>query len=459
MAPLSPQRLAGLAGGRIGIWGLGREGRAALDHLRRWVPGARFEVLLDDAGEEAAARRLLAGWDDVRVLAGAARPASLGGYDLIVKSPGVSLYRPEIVAARSAGLTVTSATQLWFDLPPRGRVAFVTGTKGKSTTVSMLAAMLVRAGIPAAAVGNIGRPPLAADDLEPRPEVWVLELSSYQAADLDATADLGVLLNLYPEHLTWHGGEERYFADKLRPFGGLPPGAAVINRADRRIRERLDLFHDPVFFNDPAGLHSCDGALWDGGRRLASLGELPLSGEHDLVNACAALAAARALGAATDPCLEALGEHRPLPHRLQRLGERDGLLWVDDSLSTIPEATVAAVAAFAGRPVTVLVGGHDRGVEYGGLAARLVAAPVQAVICLPESGARVAAALRAELQRVDSPARPALFEAAGLEEAVEIARRETPKGGVVLLSPAAASFGRFRDYRERGAAFAAAAGL
>jgi len=187
---------------------------------------------------------------------------------------------------------------------------------------------------------------------------------------------------------------------------------------------------------------------------LIPVSELALVGRHNHENACAALAATELLGHDATAVAPALAGFRGLPHRLFPVGERDGVLYVDDSISTTPQSAMAAIRTFAPRPTTVLLGGYDRGLDYCELARLLAYEGVEAVATLPPSGRRIAAELRAI-----GAARPEVFEAADLVEAVEWARRRTPTGGVVLLSPAAPSYGAFRNFEERGEAFARAAGF
>jgi len=449
-------RLADLAGRRVAVWGLGEEGRSALRAVRRYAPDAELAGI-DDRSPPAAGAALAASLG-AEVLIGGAALAALARFDVVVKSPGVSLYRPEIAAARERGVRFTSATRLWFAERPDARAVCVTGSKGKSTTAALLAALLAAAGRRVALAGNIGRPLL--DRVGPRPpedepELWVIELSSYQTADLAAAPAVAVLLNLYPEHLSWHGSVDRYYRDKLRLFARLAPGAAVVNRRGGDVARFAARFAEATWFNQSGALDARDGAIFDGEERLTAATELALAGRHNLENACGALAAARRLGHEPRALVEPLRAFRGLPHRLYPLGERDGLLWVDDSISTIPQSAVAAIEAFAGRPLTLLAGGHDRGVDPAPLIDRLRAGDVGAVVTLPDSGTELARRLRAARLGPGTVVR----EAADLAAAVAIARRETPTGGVVLLSPAAASFGRFADYRERGRAFARAAGL
>jgi len=437
-------RLGDLAGRRVALWGFGREGRATLHALRRVLPDLPVTVVDEGTpSEEPTGAELLTGPEGV---------AALGGFDVVVKSPGISLYRPEVEALRRRGVTVTSATRLWFAEPRRGRTLCVTGTKGKSTTASLLAHLLRAAGEVVELRGNIGRPLL--DEAEREPTAWVVELSSYQTADLDADPDVAVLLNLFPEHLDWHGDVETYYRDKVRLVAGLKRGRAVLNRTDRKTQELLDDVKDAVYFNDPAGFHVEGGEIRRGDRALIAVSELALAGRHNHENACAALAAVQCLGHDVAGVVPALTTFRGLPHRLCPVGERDGVLYVDDSISTTPQSAMAAIRTYAPRPTTVLLGGYDRGLGYGELARFLVDSGVEAVATLPASGVRIAA----ELSELGAR-RPEVFEASDLEEAVAWARRRTPPGGVVLLSPAAPSYGAFRNFEERGEAFARAAGI
>lgn len=453
-------RLAEFAGRRVALWGFGREGRSTYRALRRVLPGLPLTVL-DDAHlpPEASDVRIVSGRDAVATVLSdtVLSDTVLGDFDVIVKSPGISLYRPEVLEAKRRGVHVTSATRIWFAEHPDARVVCVTGTKGKSTTASLVAHLLRAAGVVAELRGNVGRPLLDPPDVEPK--VWVIEISSYQAADLVADPSVAVLLNLFPEHLDWHGDVETYYRDKLRLFAHQRRGVAVVNRADPVSLGFSETFQRPVYFNDPRGFHVAGGAVRDGEREVLPVARIALPGAHNHGNVCAALAAVRCLLPEIDPAslVPAVESFRSLPHRLMPLGERDGVLYVDDSISTTPQSTMAALATFADRPVTVLVGGYERHLDYDELARELVTRPVHAVVTLPPSGARIAGAVRRELGASAGP--PALIEAADLEEAVAAARRVTPAGGVVLLSPAAPSYGAFRNFEERGEAFAREAGF
>ena len=184
-----------------------------------------------------------------------------------------------------------------------------------------------------------------------------------------------------------------------------------------------------------------------------------LARPHNRSNLCAALAVAKSLDLDPAAALEAASGFRGLPHRQQELGEIGGVLFVDDSISTIPESTLAALAVYAGRDITVILGGHDRGIDYGKLVEKAVAGAAKAVICLGDSGERIYSLARQQSRPGGTADLCKIHRAQSMEDAVAYARQVTPPGGVVLLSPAAPSYGQYRDYIERGRDFAAKAGL
>jgi UDP-N-acetylmuramoylalanine--D-glutamate ligase len=445
-------RLADLAGRRVAVWGAGREGRAAWRALRARLPGQRLAVLCRPDEVDEARGFVDAATD---VVAGDPDAAALARYDVVVKSPGISPYKPPVPEAQAAGVAFVSGTALWFAERPLARTIAVTGTKGKSTTTALIAHLLRAAGLRVALCGNIGVPLLELLDPPAEPDWWVMELSSFQTRDMAAAPEIAVVLNVFPEHLDWHGDAARYRADKLAILGSASraPRVAVVN-AELRGDVPLAAATDAVWLGDASGWHVDERGVRRGQQLLAPTSALPLAGRHNAYNACAALAAVQAAGVDPVQVATALATFRALPHRLQPLGERDGLEYVNDSIATTPYATLAALALYAERSVTVLVGGHDRGVSWAAFRAAMQARAVHAVIAIGAHGARIADAL------AGLPAdAPQVHRVATLDEAVARARAVTPRGGVVLLSPGAPSFGAFRDYVERGRRFAELAGF
>ena len=446
-------RISQLEGRRVALWGWGREGRAAWRAVRARLPALPLTLFCNEAeaGEAASLGDPLL---DTRTRAGV---EALSAFDVVVKSPGISPYRPEALAAAARGTRFIGGTALWFAEHPDARTVCVTGTKGKSTTTSLLAHLLRAGGHRTALAGNIGLPLLEVPE-EPAPEFWAIELSSYQTGDVAASGvrpEVAVVLNLFPEHLDWHGSEARYVEDKLALVTAARPRTAVLNAADPRLAA-LELPDSRiVWFNRADGWHLRGDALYRGDAFVFDTAAVPLPGRHNRGNLCAVLAAIETLGVEAAPLAPAALDFRPLPHRLQWLGERDGLGWVNDSISTTPHASLAALDCHRGRRVAILLGGHDRGLDWSGFASHLDAEAPAAVVTMGGNGPRI----HALLEPLAAGGRFVLEAAADLPDAVVRARRLLDGEGIVLLSPGAPSFGAYRDYTERGRHFAALAGF
>jgi UDP-N-acetylmuramoylalanine--D-glutamate ligase len=382
------------------------------------------------------------------LLIGPLAQAGLEDFDILVRSPGISLYRASLQRAVAAGVAVTSPSNLWFEAHRDQRTVCVTGTKGKSTTCALLAHVLAACGQTVRLAGNIGKPLLDCDDRGV--DWWVIELSSYQLADLQAEPTLAVILNLSPEHLDWHRGVDAYRRDKLRLATLAGERPLILNAADPLLRTDLAGRGNARWFNSADGIRVAGRRLYEGDRELPLRIPDGLPGSHNLSNVAAVLTVAREIGLAPATAAAALASFQPLPHRLQLLGERSGLRFVNDSISSTPVATAAALESFAGESVTLIVGGLDRGLDWGPYMPAFAARPPFAVIGVPDNGPRIVASLRAA--GISPPA--GLHEAADLAAAVVLATGITPPGAVVLLSPGAPSFPRFRDYRDRGRQFA-----
>jgi UDP-N-acetylmuramoylalanine--D-glutamate ligase len=435
---------------KTAILGLGREGRAAWRFLRARYPEMEL-TLIDEGSVDASVGGLLSDRDHLvhRPLSS----ADLERYGILVRSPGISPYRECLRRAAEAGVIITTPSNLWFAGHSDQKTVCVTGTKGKSTTSALLAHVLRQCGFSVRLAGNIGRPLLDCDDHDV--DWWVIELSSYQLADLRATPSLAVMLNLSPEHLDWHGDAETYRRDKLRLAALAGENPVVCNAADPELRSALTDRRNVIWFNTNGSIRVEGRQLFEGDRAIPVTVPEGLPGSHNLSNLAAVLTVAGVIGVDVVRAAAEVASFRPLPHRLQVLGSRDGVLWVNDSISSTPVATVAALETFAGRPVTLIVGGLDRGLEWTPYLPAFAHRTPFAVIAMPDSGQRIVAELGAgEIRPVGG-----FHEAADLAAAVELARRVSPRGAVVLLSPGAPSFPRFRDYRDRGRQFAACCGL
>src|ERR1700733_9255629 len=427
-----------LRGARVGVCGLGREGSASLRKLR--ALGVEPVLVDDSPGEQGVLATADGGLD------------ALAGCEIVVKTPGISPYGPEAGRLRQAGVILVGGLGLWLQEADRDRVVCVTGTKGKSTTSSIIGHLLAGLGYRALVGGNFGAAPYDPQHAGGY-DYWVIEVSSYTAADLASTPPVTAVTSLHPDHLPWHGGVERYYRDKLSACS--QPGAelTVANGDSALLRERAGLLAAKVEW---VSEHDEPGATW-----MDSLG---LPGGHNRRNALIARGVLTALGhaaadknlvdwSADDAALQrAAGGFTPLPSRLTTVGTVDGVSFVDASLSTNVLPTLAALDAFPGRRVALIAGGQDRGIDYAPLAAGLAGRPAPTlVLTVPDSGPRIAAAIEAA-----HPGKAEVMTCPDLDTAVQRGFAWARPDGVVLLSPAAPSFGQFRDYRDRGDAFARA---
>ena len=366
------------------VYGLARSGRSSIERLDD-------PVVVD---------RSLGNEDDLTLL---------DGVDVVVKSPGVPGEVPLVVAARERGIPVWSEVELGFRLLPDAKFVGVTGTNGKTTTTELLGAIFRAAGHDVAVAGNVGTPLTSVRSAD-----WVVcELSSFQLEDVHELAcDVAVLLNLEPDHLDRHGSFENYRDTKLRIF----------ERARAKVVPRS------------LGLEGIEFAADD-----ALPAEPLIRGAHNRENAAAATAAARAAGIADEHIAEALRTFPGVPHRLELVGERDGVRYVNDSKATNVAAALPALAAYADEPVHLILGGSPKGEDFAPLAAA-IGPNVRSVHLIGAEAERLAAVIDGDRDET-------------LEQAVAHAAQLAQPGDVILLSPACASYDQFANFEERGDAF------
>lgn len=372
--------------------------------------------------------------------------------DLVVPSPGVPEAHPVFAIASRSAVPIRSEFDLaggWDDRP----IVAVTGTDGKTTVTTLVTEMLEASGVRAVACGNTDVP-LVDAILDPTVEVFVVEASSFRLAMTERFSPrVAVWLNFAPDHLDAHASLASYEAAKARIWSQLDPerGLAVANAVDPVVLANRNPDVVTVTFG-PAG-SDADATVVDGdlcladGVRVMPVDELPRSFPHDIDNALAAATAAMAAGATLEGVRRTLRTFRGLPHRVQRVGERNGILWFDDSKATTPHAAVTAIASFDS--VVLIAGGRNKGLDLSVLSDAVP--PVRAVVAMGESADEVVAAFegRCVVERVTSD----------MTDVVATADRLAAPGDVVLLSPGCASFDWFTSYGARGDAFAAAARL
>ena len=468
------RKVTNYAGCKALVVGLGDTGAACV----RWLMERDARVRATDTREEPPhAQRMREAFPEVTLRLGGFDRADFEWADLIVASPGIALATPELQWALQAGKDVVGDVEL-FARAIRGhgaRVIAITGSNGKSTVTSLVGHLCAAVGLDTVVAGNIGLPVLDAlddrDTLGRCPDVWVLELSSFQLETTSSLApDAATVLNISEDHMDRYGGLADYAAAKARVFGvkgeggrGETGGACVqvLNREDPRVMamalENHSVWTFGVELDPPSaftlrpspgqfGLTTRKDRLWlcEGDEALLPVDKLPIAGLHNAANALAALALCRAIGLPFEGLVPALKTFEGLPHRVQRVAEVAGRTFYDDSKGTNVGATAAALLGFT-VPVVLIAGGDGKGQDFSPLKDAVKRA--RAVVQIGRDGPLVAAAI--------GDACP-VHRAETMDEAVTLAFALSRPGDAVLLSPACASWDMFRNYAHRAEVFVAA---
>ncbi len=442
---------------RVLVLGLGESGLA----MAQWCSRRGARVCVADSRSEPPYARELARTTAAELVTGSFAPRLLEDIDLLGLSPGLSLGEPVVRQAAARGIPVTGEIELFAqgldDLGWRRdcRVLAITGTNGKTTVTAMAGAMGRAAGRVTEVAGNISPAALTALmaclDEGRRPELWVLELSSFQLETTQSLApDAAVVLNVSDDHLDRYQGLDDYAAAKARIFAG--DGVQVLNRQDPRVwamglpgRTLRSFGLDRPPGEDDLGLVERGGETWlaEGSEALLPAAALPLAGRHNVANALAALALCRAIELPAAPLVQALREFRGLPHRVEPVAAIDGVDYFDDSKGTNVGATLAALEGL-GRKVVLIAGGDGKGQDFSPLKPALERHG-RALILIGRDATRIEAAVAG----CGIP----VSHAQDMDQAVRKAAVAARRGDAVLLSPACASFDMYRNYAHRAQVF------
>ncbi len=442
--------MTAFAGLRVVIVGLGTSGFAAA----RALLALDAKVRVTDSGATPAIR------ERASVLRAQGAEVELGRHDLqsldadlAIISPGIAPSAPVIRALAELDIEIWSEVELAFRLA-RGDFLAVTGTNGKTTTTSLLAAMLKEGGVPSVAAGNIGLPLVQAVTDIPQDGVIVVEVSSFQLAYIDTFAPkIAVLLNIAEDHTDWHGSLDAYSAAKARIVANQSPEDVFVTNSDDPVAVRVaeSARSMVVPFSATRMPRSADGAaigvmddhiVWRD-QRVCSIRDVRLRGRGGLEDAVAAAAAALEFGVDRRAVATAIAGFHPLPHRFELIARLAGVSYIDDSKATNPHATLAAVRGMSN--VVLIAGGRSKDIALEPLAGSVP--PVTAVIAMGEAAQEVQEVFR-DLVPVQ--------KASSMSEAVRLATEASVPGGSVLLSPGCASLDMYESYQARGAAFACA---
>lgn len=401
---------------------------------------------------------------------------NLTDFTEVFRSPGLPLFNPHIERARAAGVRITSAMRLFLEMCPCTTIG-VTGTKGKGTTSSLIYRILnlsqSKKGRRAFLGGNIGIAPFEFFTELDRDDVVVLELSSFQLEDFDQSVDIAVITNITEDHLApadplnpnYHKSRAEYITAKTNLFRHQGPrGITILNLADATSRELQSLVPGKLltygdrpqplgaWYVEESGIYKIHWNISGTQEELITSESIQVRGEHNLLNITAAALASQAAGADLEAIREGIAGYQGLEHRLEYVGTVNQIQFFDDSFATAPDPTIVALKAFT-EPIVLIAGGADKGSDFSKLAQEILSSSVTAVILIGVTGPKIGRLIQEIAAASGHPAPELVYGCQNMAEIVAAAVEKVRPGGIVLLSTACASFGMFKNYKERGDLF------
>lgn len=450
-----------LQGKRIALLGLGIEGLAAAQYfLEHTIPFTVFDEKTKEQLEAVSPewQEMITRLEEKRVPLRFGEPFAahvLTHFDVVVRSPGISLHKDYLQEIMQQGTVVTSEIKLFFDNSP-AKIIGVTGTKGKGTTSSLIYEMLKKGGVDAYLGGNIGKPPISFLDTLTKDSLVVLELSSFQLQDIEKSPQIAVMLMVTSEHLDYHKDTNEYQEAKRNIVRfQTSDDMAILNTDYPATKASQDVAPGRVVFvsrfkeiEEGCFVRNNEIILRVNGeeRRVVDVKDILLPGAHNLENVCAAVMAAFAAGVSIPDIAFVLRTFKGLEHRLELVREIHGVRYYDDSFSTVPETAIAAIQAFSA-PEIVILGGSSKNSDFTHLGRVITETPnIKAIIGIGKEWERIKEAAPELNKKV-------IQGCSTMKEIVQKASSLAEKGDVVILSPACASFDMFKNYKDRGNQF------
>ena len=405
------------------ILGFGREGKSTYNYIRRYLPQKKLTVA--DGKEQNTDD------ENVAVVCGENYLDCLGGFDVVIKSPGISFAEVEI----PENTFVTCQTDLFLKYAPCKKVG-VTGTKGKTTTSTLIYKMLRAGNADCVLMGNMGLPVLDYIDEMTGDKTAVIELSSHQLEFTHSSPQVAVITNIYEEHLEhYRGGMSGYVNAKLNIVRYQGKDDTFIYNGSQGVDR----------FINPEEIKSRKIAVSEEDKLPFTLDNPRLKGRHNRHDVLYALAAARLFNVSDQHAAEAAADFEGIEHRMEPVGEYRGISFYNDCIATVPRAVMCSVEALS--PQTLIIGGLDRGIDYTDFAANLENSGVEVIIGTKTTGHKIIDMM------LSAGTKKQLVKAENLEEAVKTAYEKTQKGRVCVLSPAASSYNEYKNFEEKGRRF------
>ncbi len=446
---------------KILILGFGREGLSSLEFLRQKFHdkeiGVADQLKFRDLNYKL--KEKIKKFSPLKLHLGKDYLKAIDKYNIIIRSPGLSMASPALIRAKEKGKIISSQTKIFFDLCP-GIIIGVTGTKGKSTTSSLIFAILKAARKKVKLIGNIGKPALTFLNGNGKDTIFIFELSSHQLVDLKKSPHTAVLLNIVPEHLDYYKNFKEYLNAKKSFILYQDKDDYLIYNASFPVTRKLSKISKAKKIPFYIDRQKCPGCFPDGGKlvycysqsgkeEIIKIKDIPLRGKFNLQNVMPAIIVAKIFNLDNQTIARAIKKFKPLPHRLELVGIFKGITFYNDSLATNPNATIAAIDTFKNKIGTIFLGGHERNLDFSALAKQILLYKIKNIILFPVNGKRI----WQEIQKRAGTFSPQHFFAKNMKEAVKLAYQHTPQGKICLLSCAAPSFGLFKDYKDRGDQF------
>lgn len=420
---------------KVGIWGLGIEGKAVLETLNKIFP--QKEIFIIDDKNYTNSQDLI---NDLNKL------------EIVIRSPSVSIYKSEIIEAKKNGVIFITEKTLFFDeinniQGKKPKTIAITGTKGKTTTSTFCNYLLKSMGYKTLLIGNMGIPSINLIEEAKSCDFIVAELSSYQVSDLKAQVNFGIVLNLFPEHIDWHRTHENYFRDKMNLINNAK--CSIINGKDEKILSFVNGKNNLVKFGTENTIHYENGYFYDCNKKLFSTQNMKLLGEHNYQNLCSVLTILKLLKIDFSQIKQEFFDNfQPVEHRLEIIN-KNNMIFVNDSISTTPETAIACYNVFKNKNIYGILGGFDRQQDYLQLAKYIKNnKDIKCLTLLGQTSSRIAN----ELKNIGFNN----FELCNsLEDCVNILykKAKTDKNTIIILSPASPSYDMFKNFEVRGKIF------